>query len=183
MTADWLTIGQIGWRQKVNLSLLFYQSSISLAGGMTVHIQGLLKDGFYQDRFLINIRSPGQINTTILSIFWISTFCGLSMTTTPPEFPHRRMDPLDPRSYPQGGSKFTQSQIYYTKLTLWPCIRFHLDFNPRWFLTYNLTYLRSSSFRLDLGPKNGPKLGQKCQKFRIFKKVKNVKCLVFQLII
>ena len=132
---------------------------------------------------LLNIRSPGQINTTILSIFWISTFCGLSMTTTPPEFPHRRIDPLDPRSYPQGGSKFTQSQIYYTKLTLWPCIRFHLDFNPRWFLTYNLTYLRSSSFRLDLGPKNGPKLGQKCQKFKIFKKVKNVKCLVFQLII
>ena len=131
----------------------------------------------------LNIRSPGQINTTILSIFWISTFCGLSMTTTPPEFPHRRMDPLDPRSYPQGGSKFTQSQIYYTKLTLWPCIRFHLDFNPRWFLTYNLTYLRSSSFQLDLGPKNGPKLGQKCQKFKIFKKVRNVKCLVFQLII
>ena len=107
----------------------------------------------------------------------------LSRTTTPLEFPHRRIDPLDPRSYPQGGSKFTQSQIYYIKLTLWPCIRFHLDFNPRWFLTYNLTYLRSSSFRLDLGPKNGPKLGQKCQKFKIFKKDRNVKCLVFQLII
>ena len=53
MTADLPTIGQIVWLQKVNLSLLFYQSSISLAGGMTVHIQGLLKDGFYQDRFLI----------------------------------------------------------------------------------------------------------------------------------
>ena len=76
-----------------------------------------------------NIGSPGQINTTILSIFLISTFCGLSRTTTPPEFPHRRIDPLDPRSYPQGGSKFTQSQIYYIKLTLWPCIQFHLDFN------------------------------------------------------
>ena len=57
------------------------------------------------------------------------------------------------------------------------------NFNPRWFLTYNLTYLRSSSFRLDLGPKNGPKLGQKCQKFKNFKKDRNVKCLVFQLII
>merc|ERR1739844_98417 len=78
---------------------------------------------------------------------------------------------------------FKKCAIYYIKLTLWPCIRFHLDFNPRWFLTYNLTYLRSSSFRLDLGPKKGPKLGQKCQKFKNLKKDRNVKCLVFQLII
>ena len=121
-----------------------------------------------------NIRSHGHINTTILCVLNNFNFLWLIQDHYPPEFPHRRIDPLDPRSYPQGGSKFTQSQIYYIKLTLWPCIRFHLDFNPRWFLTYDLTYLRSSSFRLDLGPKNGPKLGQKFKNLK-----KSQKCKVF----
>ena len=32
-----------------------------------------------------------------------STFCGLSRSTTYPYLPQRRLDPLDPHSYPQGG--------------------------------------------------------------------------------
>ena len=37
-----------------------------------------------------------------------STFCGLSRSTTYPYLPQRRIDPLDPHSYPQGGV-----QIYH----------------------------------------------------------------------
>ena len=52
--------------------------------------------------------------TTVCEIE-ISILCGLSGSTTYPYLPQRRIDPLNPRSYPQGGPKFTQWQIYYIK--------------------------------------------------------------------
>ena len=59
-----------------------------------------------------------------------------------------------PAATPRVGSKFTKSQIYSTKLTLHPHIRFYSNFNPSLLLTYYLTYLRSRTFQTYLGPKN-----------------------------
>ena len=75
---------------------------------------------------------------------------------------------LTPAATPRVGSKFTKSQIYSTKLTLHPHIRFYSNFNPSLLLTYYLTYLRSRTFQTYLGPKNWTLEVQNFPKFIFF---------------
>ena len=97
--------------------------------------------------------------------FLFSIFFGLYITTTFPCNLHKMIDPIDPRSHPQGVPQF---QAQYIKLNTPVSIAILIIFTCTVAneVLWNISWVEDMSWPLKL--KNGPKKGQNFWKRKIF---------------